>query len=67
MKYHVATQSGKWVGGFIVRKYQLAEHLKEMRFYASHWGQPLVATRLDGKRKGDTILILPMEAPAHDP
>ena len=59
MKYHVATASGKWVGGFMVRKADLDAHLEDMRDIATLWKEPLVATRLDGPRRGDTHRIEP--------
>jgi hypothetical protein len=62
MKYHLSLRSGKWIGGFMVSKAHLADHLDDLRDVASTWKAPLVATRLDGKRRGDRIDILPREA-----
>ena len=43
----------------MVHKAQLAEHVEELREQATTWGEPLIATRLDGPRRGDTIRIDP--------
>jgi len=59
MRYHLATKSGRWVGGFMVHRAQLVEHVEELREQATAWGEPLIATRLDGPRRGDTIRIEP--------
>ena len=59
MRFHLATQGGRWIGGFMVHKAQLAEQVDELREQATSWGEPLIATRLDGPRRGDTIQIDP--------
>ena len=43
----------------MVHRAQLVEHVEELREQATAWGEPLIATRLDGPRRGDTIRIEP--------
>ena len=59
MKYHLATQTGQWVGGFQVQRAQLAAQVEELRDIATMYAQPLIATRLDKVRRGEQIVILP--------
>ena len=62
MRFHLATKSGRWVGGFQCRRDNLSEQLDELRDIAQLWSEPLVATRLDRRRsrnQAETYEILP--------
>ncbi len=59
MKFTTTLQDGTWIGGFVVRRDQLAEQLDELRDRASEWKQPIVATRIDKVGRGQRYVVEP--------
>ena len=60
MKYSLKLQTtNQWIGGFDVRRDQLAEELLRLEEVAEMWKSPIVATRVDrrGGKRGEEIII----------
>jgi hypothetical protein len=59
MKFTLTLPDGRWIGGFMARRDNLAEMLRDLRGAATEWGQTITATRTDKVGRGETYAIKP--------
>ena len=59
MKFHLALEDGRWIGGMTCRRDNLDEQLDDLRDRATEWKMSIIATRLGKVGKGQQYVITP--------
>ena len=57
MKFHLALEDGRWIGGMSCRRDNLKSCLEEMKPRAIEWQQIIVATKVSPRGKTEVYRI----------
>ena len=57
LKFTLQTESGRWVGGFMVGRKDVEQQLIDLRAMAALWKEPLVAIRVGKLANGERHVI----------